>query len=222
MEIRKFGTIRFDSYPEIADIIVDGNILINEEKSIKTPATVQLIEGKHNITYRLCGYPDKNFEIDVLPEVLGNVHKNLIDLYNPEFLNFMKNSGYDAHTLEDYKDSPDRYQEAFDIYRHEVGLITESWFDNLKTLRSFCDFLNILEKEKEISLDENLNILHNIFAYNYVWNLYKKEYLDEDVDIGLLEDLDIDKRIIQEFQELNQDRKKDVIKKIGKVLNIVK
>ena len=48
MQPKSKGVVRFDSQPRGADIIVDGQILINPdtEESVKTPATVSLYEGQ--------------------------------------------------------------------------------------------------------------------------------------------------------------------------------
>lgn len=152
-ESRKFGTVHFDSYPKGADIYVDGSILINEEteESIKTPTTVKLIEGRHDIVYRLHGANDISFYVDVLPDTNVNIHKNILseqriektdcgcsknitNVPNSEseetpndrlFTEFMRESGENEDSIKEYMNHKDEngYRQAYELYKEELGEI---------------------------------------------------------------------------------------------------
>lgn len=77
-ESKQYGIVHFTSSPSGANIYVDGQILIKEnEESVKTPATVKLLEGRRNFIMTLQGHVDVPGYVDVLPNVSVNIHKNL-------------------------------------------------------------------------------------------------------------------------------------------------
>lgn len=79
LQPKQFGTVRFDSQPHGADIIVDGQILINPdtEEAIKTPATVLLYEGRRDFIIRLKGHDDAIGYVDVLAGTTVEIFRNL-------------------------------------------------------------------------------------------------------------------------------------------------
>lgn len=79
MQPKQRGTVRFDSSPHGARIIVDGQILVNPdtEEAIKTPATVLLIEGRRDFTLELEGHADVVGYVDVLAGTTVNIFRNL-------------------------------------------------------------------------------------------------------------------------------------------------
>lgn len=78
MQPKSKGTVHFDSQPRGADIIVDGQILINPdtEESVKTPATVSLYEGRHDFIMRLHGSNDATGYVDVYPGSRVDIFRN--------------------------------------------------------------------------------------------------------------------------------------------------
>jgi hypothetical protein len=78
MQPKQQGLVHFDSQPRGADIIVDGQILINPdtEESVKTPAKLQLYEGRHDFLMRLHGSKDVTGYIDVYPGTTVNIFRN--------------------------------------------------------------------------------------------------------------------------------------------------
>ncbi len=78
MQPKQQGLVHFDSQPRGADIIVDGQILINPdtEESVKTPATVSLYEGRRNFILRLHGSNDVTGYVDVWPGARVDIFKN--------------------------------------------------------------------------------------------------------------------------------------------------
>lgn len=78
MQPRQRGLVHFGSSPSGASIYVDGQILVDPdtEESIKTPATVSLIEGRRNFTMTLEGHEDVSGYVDVFPGVRVDVHRN--------------------------------------------------------------------------------------------------------------------------------------------------
>lgn len=78
MQPKQFGIVHFDSQPHGASIIVDGQVLVNPdtEESIKTPATVELVEGRRDFILRLEGSEDVTGYVDVIAGVSVNVFRN--------------------------------------------------------------------------------------------------------------------------------------------------
>ncbi len=78
MQPKQKGIVHFDSQPRGADIIVDGQILINPdtEESIKTPATVSLYEGRRDFILRLHGSQDETGYIDIFPGTKVDIFRN--------------------------------------------------------------------------------------------------------------------------------------------------
>lgn len=74
-----YGNVHFDSEPRGADIIVDGQILVNPdtEESIKTPATVSLLEGRRDFIIRLTGSEDATGYVDIIAGTTVNIFRNL-------------------------------------------------------------------------------------------------------------------------------------------------
>jgi hypothetical protein len=70
--------VHFDSQPRGADIIVDGQILIDPdtEESIKTPATISLYQGRHDFILRLHGYQDMTGYVDTYTESRVDIFRN--------------------------------------------------------------------------------------------------------------------------------------------------
>lgn len=79
MQPKQKGIVHFDSQPRGADIIIDGQILINPdtEESIKTPASTSLYEGRHDFILRLHGSADATGYVDVYPGTTVNIFRNL-------------------------------------------------------------------------------------------------------------------------------------------------
>ena len=78
MQPKQQGLVHFDSQPRGADIIVDGQILINPdtEESVKTPATVALYEGRRDFIMRLHGSNDVTGYVDVYPGSRVDIFRN--------------------------------------------------------------------------------------------------------------------------------------------------
>ncbi len=78
MQPKQNGMVRFDSQPRGAEIIVDGQILINPdtEESVKTPATVSLYEGRHDFILRLHGSNDATGYVDVYAGSRVDIFRN--------------------------------------------------------------------------------------------------------------------------------------------------
>jgi len=78
MQPRQRGLVRFTSSPSGADVYIDGQILINPdtEESVRTPATVALIEGRRDFLMRLEGHEDVTGYIDVFAGTKVNIHRN--------------------------------------------------------------------------------------------------------------------------------------------------
>lgn len=78
MQPKQRGIVHFDSQPRGADIIVDGQILINPdtEESVKTPATVSLYEGRRDFILRLHGSNDVTGYVDIWPGSRVDIFKN--------------------------------------------------------------------------------------------------------------------------------------------------
>lgn len=78
MQPRQRGLVHFASSPGGAQIYVDGQILVDPdtEESIKTPATVALIEGRRNFTMTLEGHEDVSGYVDILAGSRVDIHRN--------------------------------------------------------------------------------------------------------------------------------------------------
>ena len=78
MQPKQQGIVHFDSQPRGADIIVDGQILINPdtEESVKTPATVSLYEGRHSFILRLHASNDATGYVDVYSGSRVDIFRN--------------------------------------------------------------------------------------------------------------------------------------------------
>jgi hypothetical protein len=79
MQPKQQGIVHFDSQPRGADIIIDGQILINPEteESVKTPASVSLYEGRHDFILRLHNSQDETGYVDVYPSTTVNIFRNM-------------------------------------------------------------------------------------------------------------------------------------------------
>ena len=78
MQPKKMGIVMFDSEPRGAEIIVDGQILIdpNTEEAIRTPASVELLEGRHDFLMRLRGSNDTTGYVDIYPGTTVDIFRN--------------------------------------------------------------------------------------------------------------------------------------------------
>jgi hypothetical protein len=78
MQPKQQGIVHFDSQPRGADIIVDGQILIDPEteESVKTPTTISLYEGRHDFLMRLHGSRDVSGYVDIYPNTTVNIFRN--------------------------------------------------------------------------------------------------------------------------------------------------
>lgn len=76
---RQRGSVHFDTQPHGADIIVDGQILINPdtEESIKTPATALLFEGRRDFVLRLQNHHEAHGYVDVFAGSRVDIFRNL-------------------------------------------------------------------------------------------------------------------------------------------------
>lgn len=79
MQPKEFGIVFFDTQPHGAQIIVDGQILINPdtEESLRTPERVLLVEGRRDFILRLEGHNDSVGYVDVLAGTTVNIFRNL-------------------------------------------------------------------------------------------------------------------------------------------------
>ncbi len=112
LEARQTGTVSFSTSPNGAQIYIDGEIMINPntEESIKTPATVTLIEGRRDFSLHLTGHKtvegyvdvigNKNVDINRNFEVLtGDLSQQTVPKYNLEKLKHDMN--FDQYKQED-------------------------------------------------------------------------------------------------------------------------
>lgn len=78
MQPKQKGIVHFDSQPHGADIIVDGQILLNPdtEEAIKTPAKISLYEGRHDFLMRLHGSNDATGYVDIYPGTTVNIFRS--------------------------------------------------------------------------------------------------------------------------------------------------
>lgn len=79
MQPRQRGSVHFDTQPHGADIYVDGQILTDPdtEESIKTPATVLLMEGRRDFVLKLRGHHDSSGYVDVYAGSRVDIFRNL-------------------------------------------------------------------------------------------------------------------------------------------------
>lgn len=79
MQPKEFGIVFFDTQPHGAQMIVDGQILINPdtEESLRTPERVLLVEGRRDFILRLEGHNDSVGYVDVLVGTTVNIFRNL-------------------------------------------------------------------------------------------------------------------------------------------------
>lgn len=79
MQPKQQGIVFFDTQPHGAQIIVDGQILIDPdtEESLRTPERVLLFEGRRDFILRLEGHNDQIGYVDVFPGVTVNIFRNL-------------------------------------------------------------------------------------------------------------------------------------------------
>lgn len=78
MQPKQRGIVHFDSQPRGADIIIDGQIVINPdtEESVKTPSTLSLFEGRHDFILRLHGSQDATGYVDIYVGTKVNIFRN--------------------------------------------------------------------------------------------------------------------------------------------------
>ena len=78
MQPKQRGTVHCDSQPRGAEIIVDGQILINPdtEEAIRTPASVAIFEGRHDFIMRLHGSKDVIGYVDVWAGTRVDIFRN--------------------------------------------------------------------------------------------------------------------------------------------------
>ena len=81
MEQKHTGIVRLDTYPRGAQIIVDGQILTDQytEEAVRTPASVVLYEGRHDVTLRLHGYDDIMGYVDIWPGTTVDIFRSFED-----------------------------------------------------------------------------------------------------------------------------------------------
>lgn len=79
MQPKQQGLVHFDSQPRGADIIVDGQILVDPdtEESVKTPATTSLYEGRHDFILRLHGFQDATGYVDTFAGSKVDIFRNM-------------------------------------------------------------------------------------------------------------------------------------------------
>ncbi len=79
LQPKQRGAVHFDTQPHGADIIIDGQILIDPdtEESIKTPATVLLFEGRRDFFLKLEGHHEVAGYVDVFPGSRVDIFRNL-------------------------------------------------------------------------------------------------------------------------------------------------
>ncbi len=79
LQPRQRGSVHFDTSPHGADIYVDGQILTDPdtEESIKTPATVLLMEGRRDFVLKLTGHQDSHGYVDVFAGSRVDIFRNL-------------------------------------------------------------------------------------------------------------------------------------------------
>jgi hypothetical protein len=72
------GIVHFDSEPRGAQIIIDGQIIVNPdtEESIRTPATISIFEGRYDFILRLHGSNDETGYVDIYHGTTVNIHRN--------------------------------------------------------------------------------------------------------------------------------------------------
>jgi hypothetical protein len=78
MQPKQKGLVHFDSQPRGAEIIVDGQILIDPdtEEAVRTPATVSLYEGRRDFILRLHGSQDATGYIDIFAGSRVDIFRN--------------------------------------------------------------------------------------------------------------------------------------------------
>jgi hypothetical protein len=78
MQPKQQGIVHFDSEPRGAQIIIDGQIIINPdtEESVRTPAKVSIFEGRHDFLLRIHGASATGY-VDVYPGTTVNIFRNM-------------------------------------------------------------------------------------------------------------------------------------------------
>lgn len=78
MQPKQQGLVHFDSQPRGAEIIVDGQILINPEteEAVRTPASISLYQGRHDFILRLHGSQDATGYVDVFAGSKVDIFRN--------------------------------------------------------------------------------------------------------------------------------------------------
>jgi archaellum component FlaG (FlaF/FlaG flagellin family) len=74
---KQLGTVHFDSEPRGAQIIIDGQVVVNPdtEESVRTPATISIFEGRHDFLMRIHGLSVTGY-VDVYEGTTVNIHRN--------------------------------------------------------------------------------------------------------------------------------------------------
>ena len=79
LQPRQRGLVRFDTSPHGAQIYIDGYIQVNPdtEESIKTPATLAIIEGRRDYVLKLEGHTPVSGYVDVYAGSKVEIFRNL-------------------------------------------------------------------------------------------------------------------------------------------------
>lgn len=78
LQDKQYGKVHFSSSPNGATIIVDGQYITDPitEEYKRTPATVQLLEGRRDFILRLKGHDDATGYVDVIGNKTVNISRN--------------------------------------------------------------------------------------------------------------------------------------------------
>lgn len=78
MQPKQKGIVHFDSQPRGAEIIIDGQILVDPEteEAVRTPSSVSIFEGRHDFILRLHGSQDATGYVDIYPGTTVNIFRN--------------------------------------------------------------------------------------------------------------------------------------------------
>ena len=78
MQPKQQGIVHFDSEPRGAQIIIDGQVIVNPdtEESVRTPATISIFEGRHDFILRLHRSNDETGYVDIYHGTTVNIHRN--------------------------------------------------------------------------------------------------------------------------------------------------
>lgn len=222
---KQTGTVHFTSDPSRADIYVDGQKLVDPktEESIKTPATVQLIEGRRDFRFSLPGYQDESGYVDVLPNTTVSINRNLKSGKSGEGWGTPQPQ-INLENL-DKEIYPDEIKEIGEKEEHQQFL-TPSDANNIDFARvldseivSLTDKSCMVSKMRilDLSIGEGLDVSH---ITQPLWFFYQKQQVGKEekyMDLGeiavlegelepllsFLNNLDIETRVVEEGYNSN-------------------